>query len=130
MGIGGGLAMSGRVTEAIELGNELSEEDQLSYYTSVGTISLTGGMVGGLLSGLTGEETEEIDIFDTIDSIPHQGAQSQVAMQAIIMDKMSNSYSEEEIERLQKYLSEEDKEELEKRLKQMESMPFFGFCYF
>ncbi|MDE0094500.1 MAG: hypothetical protein OXO49_08385 [Gammaproteobacteria bacterium] len=130
MGIGGGLAMSGRVTEAIELGQELSEEDQLSYYTSVGTMSLTGGMVGGLLSGLTGEETEETDIFDTIDSIPHQGAQSQVAMQAIIMDKMSNSYSEEEIERLQKYLSEEDKEELEKGLKQMESMPtmpFFGF---
>jgi len=127
MGIGGGLAMSGRVTEAIELGKEISEEDQLSYYTSVGTMSLTGGMVGGLLSGLTEEETEETNIFDTIDSIPHQGAQSQVAMQAIIMDKMSNSYSEEEIERLQKYLSEDDQEELEKRLKQMESMPFFGF---
>ena len=130
MGIGSGLAMNGRVSEAIELGKDLSEEDQLSYYTSVGTMSLSSGLFGGLMGGLTGEEAQETDVFNTIDSIPLKEAQSQVAMQAIIMDKMNSSYSEEEIERLQNYVSEEDREDLEKGLEQMDAMPpipFFGF---
>lgn len=126
MGIGSGLAMNGRVAEAIELGKTLSEEDQLSYYTSVGTMSLTGGLLGGL----TGKEAQESDVFETIDSIPHKGAQSQVAMQAIVMDKLNSSYSEEELERLQNYVSEEDREDLEKSLEQLDAMPpipFIGF---
>lgn len=126
MGIGSGLAMNGRVAEAIELGKTLSEEDQLSYYTSVGTMSLTGGLLGGL----TGSEAQESDVFETIDSIPHKGAQSKVAMQAIVMDKLNSSYSEEELERLQNYVSEEDREDLEKSLEQLDAMPpipFIGF---
>ncbi|MXZ56418.1 MAG: hypothetical protein F4227_10470 [Gammaproteobacteria bacterium] len=117
-GVGGGLAMQGRITEAIELGKELSEENQLNYYTTVGTMSLSGSM----LSGLTGNEPE-MDVFATLDAIPHEEARSQVAVQAIIMDQLSSSYSDEEIESLKEYVSEEDMEDLEEGLEQLESMP-------
>ena len=122
-GVGGGLAMQGRITEAIELGKELSEEDQLNYYTTVGAMSLSGTM----LSGLTGNEPE-MDVFATLDAIPHEEARSQVAVQAIIMDQLSSSYSDDEIESLKEYVSEEDMEDLEEGLEQLESMPipFFG----
>lgn len=117
-GVGGGLAMNGRITEAIELGKELPEEDQLNYYSTVGAMSLSGSM----LSGLTGNEPE-MDVFATLDAIPIEEARSLVAVQAIVMDQLSNSYSDEEIESLKEYVSEEDMEDLEKGLKQMESMP-------
>ncbi|MCY3540578.1 MAG: hypothetical protein OXH31_01520 [Gammaproteobacteria bacterium] len=118
MGVGGGLAMQGRTTEAIELGKELPEDDQLNYYTAVGAIALSGSM----LSGLTGSEPEK-DVFETLDSIPLEAARSKVAVQAIMMDQLSDSYSDEEIASLKEYVSEEDMEELEKGLEQMESMP-------
>ena len=118
LGVGGGLAMQGRITEAIELGNELPDEDQVNYYTTVGTMSLSGSLV----SGITGKEPEK-DVFETLDSIPNVGARSKVAVQAIIMDKLSDSYSDEEIESLKEYVSEEDMEELEEGLEQMDSMP-------
>ncbi len=117
-GVGGGLAMQGRITEAIELGKELSEEDQLNYYTTVGAMSLSGSM----LSGLTGNESE-MDVFATLDAIPLEEARSLVAVQAIVMDQLSSSYSDEEIESLKEYISEDDMEDLEKGLEQMESMP-------
>ncbi len=117
-GVGGGLAMQGRITEAIELGKELSEEDQLNYYTTVGAMSLSGTM----LSGLTGNEPE-MDVFATLDAIPHEEARSQVAVQAIIMDQLSSSFSDQEIESLKEYISEEDMEDLEEGLEQLESMP-------
>ena len=118
MGIGAGLAMQGRITEAIDLGKDLSDEDQLNYYTSVGAMSLTGS----LLSGVTGNEPEK-DVFETLDSIPHEAARSKVAVTAILMDQMSDSYNDEEIESLKKYVSEEDMEDLEKGMEQMEGMP-------
>ena len=117
-GVGSGLAMQGRIAEAIELGNDLADEDQLNYYTTVGTMSLTGSMV----SGLTGNEPEQ-DVFETLDSIPHEEARSKIAVQAIVLDQMRDSYSDEQIESLKKYVSEEDLEELEKGMEQMESMP-------
>lgn len=121
-GVGGGLAMNGRITEAIELGKELPEEDQVNYYTTVGAMSLSGSM----LSGLTGNEPEQ-DIFATLDSIPLEEARSKVAVQAVIMNEMSNSYSDEEIESLKEYISEEDMEELEEGLEQLETMPPIPF---
>ena len=42
--VGRVLAMQGRISEAIELGNELPEEDQVNYYTTVGTTSLSGSL--------------------------------------------------------------------------------------
>ena len=123
-GVGSGLAMQGRITEAIELGKDLPDEDQLNYYTTVGTMSITGSMV----SGLTGNEPEQ-DVFETLDSIPNEEARSKIAVQAIVLDRMRDSYSDEQIESLKKYVSEEDLEELEKGMEQMESMPipFLGF---
>lgn len=118
MGVGSGLAMKGRISEAIELGKDLSEEDQLNYYTTVGTMSLSGSLV----SGLTGNEPEK-DVFETLDSIPHDGARSKVAVQAIMMNQFRDSYSDDEIASLKEYVSEEDMEELEKGLEQMDSMP-------
>lgn len=122
MGVGGGLAMQGRSSEAIELGRDLSDEDQLNYYTTVGAMLMSGS----LLSGITGNEPEK-DIFETLDSIPHEGARSKVAVQAIIMDQLSDSHSDEEIESLRGYVSEDDMEELEKGLKQMDTMPTMPF---
>lgn len=118
MGVGSGLALQGRSTEAIELGKDLSDEDQLNYYTNVGAMLLSGSLV----SGLTGNEPEK-DVFETLDSIPHEGARSKVAVQAIIMDKLRDSYNDEEIESLKEYVSEDDMEELEEGLEQMDSMP-------
>lgn len=122
MGVGSGLAMQGKTTEAIELGKDLPEEDQLNYYTTVGTMALTGS----LISGVTGQELEK-DVFETIDRIPLAAARSKIAVQAIIMDQLSNSYSDEEIESLKEYVSEEDMEDLEKGLEQLESMPSILF---
>lgn len=75
-----------------------------------------------MLSGLTGNEPKQ-DIFTTLDSIPLEEARSQVAVQAIIMDQLSDSYSDEDIESLKEYISEEDMEDLEKGLEQLETMP-------
>ena len=44
-------------------------------------------------------------------------------MQAIVLDRMSNSYSDEQLESLKKDVSEEDLEDLEKDMEQLESMP-------
>ena len=126
IGVGSGLAMQGRISEAIELGKELPEEDQVNYYTTVGAMSLSGSM----LSGLTGNEPEQ-DIFATLDSIPLEEARSKVAVQAVVMDKMSNSYSDEEIESLKEYISEEDMDDLEEGLEELDNftmppIPFLG----
>ena len=117
-GVGGGLAMQGRTTEAIELGKELPEDDQLNYYKTVGIMSLTGSM----MSGITGSESEQ-NVFATLEAIPLEAARSHVSMQAILMDHLNNSYSEEEIESLKEYITEEDMEELEKGLEQIKSIP-------
>ena len=114
--------MNGRITEAIELGKELTEEEQLNYYTTVGAMSLSGSM----MSGLTGSEPE-MDVFATLDAIPLEEARSLVAVQAIVMDQLSNSYSDDEIESLKEYISEDDMEDLEKGLEQMEAMPSIPF---
>ncbi|MXX94877.1 MAG: hypothetical protein F4039_06830 [Gammaproteobacteria bacterium] len=122
MGVGSGLAMQGKTTEAIELGKDLPEEDQLNYYTTVGTMALTGS----LISGVTGQELEK-DVFETIDRIPLAAARSKIAVQAIIMNQLSKSYSDEELESLKEYVSKEDMEDLEKELEKLESIPSIPF---
>jgi len=119
-GLGSALAMNGRIEEAVELGKELSESEQITYYTNVGTSSLTMGMIAG------GSDTS---VFDTLDMIPSDEAKSKIAVTAVMMNSMNATLSEDEIESLkEEYISEEDLEEMEEGMDQMGTfpMPFFG----
>lgn len=119
-GLGSALAMNGRIEEAVELGNDLPENEQLAYYTNVGTSSLTMGMIAG------GSDTS---VFDTLDMIPSDEAKSKIAVTAVMMNSMNATLSEDEIESLkEEYISEEDLEEMEEGMEQMGTfpMPFFG----
>lgn len=119
-GVGNALAMNGRIEEAVELGKELSESEQITYYTNVGTSSLTMGMIAG------GSDTS---VFDTLDMIPSDEAKSKIAVTAVMMNSMNTTLSEDEIESLkEEYISEEDLEEMEEGMDQMGTfpMPLFG----
>lgn len=118
-GVGNALAMNGRIEEAVELGNDLSENEQLEYYTSVGRMSLSMAMIAG------GSDTS---VFDTLDMIPSDEAKSKIAVTAVMMNSMNATLSEDEIESLKEYISEEDLKEMEEGMDQMGTfpMPFFG----
>lgn len=121
-GIGGSLARSGRISEAINLGNDLPADQLDSYYTAVGTNAVS---MGGMLNGSDSDSS----IFETIDLLPSENARSKTALSTILMDSFANNYSDEEIETLKEYLTEEDLKSLEEGEDQLDSfpMPFIGF---
>lgn len=121
LGVGGNLAREGRISEAINLGNDLPEDQHDSYYTAVGTNAINMGIFGG--------SDSDTSIFDTIDLLPSENARSKTASSAILMNSFSKKYSDEEIETLKGYLTEEDLKDLEEGENQLDSfpMPFIGF---
>lgn len=118
-GLGSALAMNGRVAEAVELGNDLPENEQDTYFTTVGTSSLTMSLVGG---------ASDSSVFDTLELIPSDDAKSKIAVSAVMMNSFNATLSEDEIEELKEYITEEDLKEMEEGMDQMENfnIPFLG----
>ncbi|MXX94691.1 MAG: hypothetical protein F4039_07565 [Gammaproteobacteria bacterium] len=118
--VGSALAREGRLSESIELANDLPVERHDSYYTAVGTTAVT---LGGMRSD------SNTSIFDTLDLLPSETARSKTASSAILRNSFSKKYSDEEIETLKGYLTEEDLKDLEEREDRLDSfpMPLFGF---
>ncbi len=118
--VGSALAREGRLSESIELANDLPVEQHDFYYTAVGTSAVT---LGGMRSD------SNTSIFDTLDLLPSETARSKTASSAILRNNFSKKYSDEEIETLKGYLTEEDLKDLEEREDRLDSfpMPLFGF---
>lgn len=118
-GLGSALAMNGRIAEAVELGNDLPENEQDTYFTTVGTSSLTMSLVGG---------TSDSSVFDTLELIPSDDAKSKIAVSAVMMNSFNATLSEDEIEELKEYITEEDLKEMEEGMDQMGNfnIPFLG----
>ena len=117
-GVGNALAMNGRVEEAIALGSQIPADEQVTYYTTIGSSSISMGMF---------TETD-ISVFETLDLIPSEEAQSRTALSAVMLNAMNEKFSEEEVESLKEYMTEEDLEALEEVDGQQGifNMPFLG----
>ena len=119
--VGSGLAMKGRLNEAIDLGSDLPEADLENFYTAVGTSAISFG---------TFDSDSDQSIFDTIDMFPSDKARSQMALSAILFNSFSpiKRYSDDEIESLKEYLNDEDVKGLEEGEGQLDAfpMPFLG----
>ena len=85
-----------RLDEAIANGEEFSGEDQILYYTSVG-------------SNINVMRDPE-SIFARLDKLPSKIARSRIATTQLASNLSSNLYDDDQINRLEEYLTDEDVE--------------------
>ena len=98
--VGHGLVRNDRLDEAIANGNNLTGEDQIRYYTSIGfNVNVM-------------EDPESI--FVMLDKLPSKMARSRIATTQISNNQRSNVYDDDQIERLNKYLTNDDRALLKK----------------
>lgn len=96
--VGSALIRQGNSQQALDLADQLPEQEQLQYLQEiVGSWSLVDPK--GLLNG-----------FDIIRDV----SKSKVALMIIKKNEVYSNYSDEEIARFEKYLSQDDKELLDK----------------
>ena len=98
--VGDALAQNDRLDEAITNGNEFTGEDQVLYYTRIGfNVNVM-------------EDPESI--FVMLDKLPSGMARSRIATTQISNNQRSNIYDDNQIDRLEKYLTNEDRQLLKK----------------
>lgn len=100
------LGYNGQVDEAIALGNELPSNNQDEYHTLLGITLLSRNF------------DNENDLFDILDRLPSKTARSKTALNFILTkvrfypNKISELLAEDQILKLQEYLTPEDNEAL------------------
>ena len=104
--IGTTLIENGETQQALNLANNLSEEQQVPYYQQVTSIWAVLD-TNGFLSALEEFPTEEI--------------KSSVALSAKFVNELTNTFSAEELASIEKHISKEDKE----KLKQIKDIDIF-----
>lgn len=92
--VGHSLVRNERLDEAIANGEEFSGEDQILYYTSVGSN----------INVMRDPET----IFARLDMLPSEMARSRIATTQLASNLSSNLYDDDQIDRLKEYLTDED----------------------
>ena len=94
--VGHSLIRNDRLDEAIANGEEFSGEDQILYYTSMGsTVNVM-------------REPEKI--FVRLDKLPSELARSRVATTQIANNRRFKVFDDDQIERLKEYLTDDDRE--------------------
>ena len=94
--VGHSLIRNDRLDEAIANGEEFSGEDQILYYTSMGsTVNVM-------------REPEEI--FVRLDKLPSELARSRVATTQIANNRRFKVFDDDQIERLKEYVTDDDRE--------------------
>jgi len=94
--VGHSLVRNERLDEALANGEEFSGEDQILYYTSVG-------------SNINVMRDPE-SIFARLDMLPSEMARSRIATTQLASNLSSNLYDDDQIDRLKEYLTDEDRE--------------------
>ncbi|MCY3541917.1 MAG: hypothetical protein OXH31_08450 [Gammaproteobacteria bacterium] len=94
--VGYSLIRNDRLHEAIANGEEFSGEDQIRYYTSIG-------------SNVNVMDDPE-SIFTRLDQLPSEMARSRIATTQLANNRRSNVYDEDQVDRLKEYLTDEDRE--------------------
>ena len=98
--VGNALARNDRLDDAISNGKEFTGEQQIRYYIRIG-------------SNVNVMEDSE-SIFAMLDKLPTEIARSRIATTQISNNQRSDVYDEDQIERLNKYLTNEDRALLKK----------------
>lgn len=98
--VGIALIRNDRLEEAIEKGNELTGEQQVCYYTSIGLF-------------LNVREDPE-SAFVRLDKLPSEKAQSRLAVTWISNNYNSGTFSANQLKRLIQYLTDEDRDLLKR----------------
>ncbi|MXW06929.1 MAG: hypothetical protein F4Z87_02165 [Gammaproteobacteria bacterium] len=93
--VGYSLIRNDRLDEAIANGEEFSGEDQIRYYTSIG-------------SNVNVMDDPE-SIFTRLDQLPSEMARSRIATTQLANNRRSNVYDEDQVDRLKEYLTDEDR---------------------
>ena len=101
--VGHSLIRLGNTQQVLELADQLVVEQRPRYYQSIAEIWSMSDPKG---------------LLKAFDDFPHR-AKSRIALSVIRTNGFSNSYSDDEIEELEKHISEED-EELYNRLKEID----------
>ena len=96
--IGHSLIRNGETQLAFDLAKDLSGKQQARYYQSIGSMWAMQDSQGLL---------EAFDDFPTVE------IKSKIALSVVMFNSTTNTYSTEEVARLEKYLSKEDQERLE-----------------
>jgi len=94
--VGHALIQNDRLDEAIANGEEFSGEDQILYYTSLGTI--------------VNVMREPEAIFVRLDKLPSEMARSRIATTQIANNRRFKVFDDDQIDRLKEYLTDEDRE--------------------
>ena len=94
--VGHSLVRNERLDEAIANGEEFSGEDQILYYTSVGSNINVMRDPGS--------------IFARLDMLPSEIARSRIATTQLASNLSSNLYDDDQIDRLKEYLTDEDRD--------------------
>ncbi|MYD46436.1 MAG: hypothetical protein F4W92_08800 [Gammaproteobacteria bacterium] len=94
--VGNSLIRIDRLEEAIANGEEFSGEDQIRYYTSIG-------------SNVNVMDEPE-SIFVRLDKLPSEMARSRIATSQIANNRRSKVFDDDQIDRLKKYLTDEDRD--------------------
>ena len=96
--IGNSLIQNGETQQAFDLAKDLSREQQATYYLSIG-------------SAWAMEDSQ--GLLEAFDDFPTVEIKSKIALSLVMFNSTANTYSTEEVARLEKYLSKEDQETLE-----------------
>ena len=94
--VGHSLIQNDRLDEALANGEEFSGEDQILYYTSIG-------------SNVNVMRDPEA-IFVRLDKLPSEMARSRIATTQIANNRRSKVYDDDQIDRLKEYLTDEDRD--------------------
>ncbi len=88
--VGGKLALTNRVLEAIELGSDLHNEDQIAYFQHV--------------TWLIAEQSPK-RLLDSIDQFPSKGTKSMAAKYLLDLNGLSRALNEEQLDTARGYLT-------------------------
>lgn len=95
--IGSSLIQAGETQQAFDLAKDLSREQQARYYQSIASLWAMEDSQG---------------LLEAFDNFPTAEIKSKTALSVVMFNSTTNTYSTEEVARLEKFLSKEDREKL------------------
>ncbi len=95
--IGHSLIRNGETQQAFDLAKDLSREQQARYYQSIASMWAMEDSQG---------------LLEAFDNFPTAEIKSKTALSVVMFNSTTNTYSTEEVARLEKFLNKEDREKL------------------
>lgn len=97
--VGNSLIQKGETRQAIDLANQLPKEEQTNYFRSVSS---------------TWAWQDPQGLLNALNELPSAEIRSRVALSTSMSNTTSKNYTDEEIARLEKYMTKEDREKFQR----------------